>query len=302
MAIWRKVAVCAVIGAGAMVWLSAPPVAAQDVESLRSQYRIEITEAVDAALRRQHVLPAISTYSPTAFGANWRDVIVGAVAVNRQRTYYPDRDAFDNVDGAAGVGFGLGNAYRNVGVEVVVISYSTARSGILSRGGVSIKAHRAIDQHLGIAVGVLNAAAWGDDAQDASFYGVVTKNWTVRGQPLVRAVTVNLGVGNGNFRRIERNPVVVSSTDTPNQYRGDVGVFGGVSLHVRRSVTVIADWTGQDLNLGLSLVPFRSIPLIMSPVLLDVAGTSKIAESSLAPDLHSGGVRFMLTAAMAFRP
>jgi hypothetical protein len=34
----------------------------------------------------------------------------------------------------------------------------------------------------------------------------------------------------------------------------------------------VADWTGQDLNLGVSLAPFPALPLVVTPALADLTG------------------------------
>ena len=45
-----------------------------------------------------------------------------------------------------------------------------------------------------------------------------------------------------------------------------------MGLQVIPLASVIADWTGQDLFLGASIVPFRRIPLFIVPGVADVTG------------------------------
>jgi hypothetical protein len=45
-------------------------------------------------------------------------------------------------------------------------------------------------------------------------------------------------------------------------------------LRVAEPVNLIAEWTGQDLNLGVSIVPFREIPLVITPALADVTNNA----------------------------
>ena len=52
---------------------------------------------------------------------------------------------------------------------------------------------------------------------------------------------------------------------------------------------LVADWTGQDLNLGVSLAPLTSFPLVITPTLADVTGNA------------GDKVRFMLGAGFGFR-
>ena len=84
--------------------------------------------------------------SPTAFGAQWGDLFVGAAFQARARNV-------DTHDGSVAAGFGIGNAWRLVGLEVAAISFSTFRSGWGRRMGVDLKLHRMLPGNVGIAVG-----------------------------------------------------------------------------------------------------------------------------------------------------
>ena len=53
-------------------------------------------------------------------------------------------------------------------------------------------------------------------------------------------------------------------------------------------VSFITEWTGQDLALGLSIAPFKNIPLTITPALRDVAGAGD-------------GARFVVGTGMAFK-
>ena len=41
-------------------------------------------------------------------------------------------------------------------------------------------------------------------------------------------------------------------------------MFGGLAFSPIEMLSLIADWTGRDLNLGVSVVPARQIPLVIS--------------------------------------
>jgi len=53
----------------------------------------------------------------------------------------------------------------------------------------------------------------------------------------------------------------------------NINVFGNMALRVARPVSLIAEWTGQDLGLGLSIAPFRNFPLTITPAVRDVVST-----------------------------
>jgi hypothetical protein len=51
---------------------------------------------------------------------------------------------------------------------------------------------------------------------------------------------------------------------------GRNNVFGNVAINLAEPVNIFAEWTGEDLNAGVSLVPFRRIPLVITPALVDL--------------------------------
>lgn len=199
--------------------------------------------------------PGSTITSPTAFGAQWQDVFGGVS--------YQGRTRFTNLsDGAFVVGFGLGDRRESVGLEVAITSFSTIRQGIFKNGTISAKLHRALDDSTGIAVGVENLLTWGGTDGGTSVYGAATKVFTFTNNPdeAFSSLTTTLGLGSGRFR---------SQADVTNN-TGSVNVFGSAGLRVFRPISVIADWSGQTLGLGLSIAPFRDVPLSINPAVVDV--------------------------------
>ena len=115
---------------------------------------------------------------------------------------------------------------------------------------------------------------------EQSKYGVITKVFRTQdslNKPFSR-VSFTVGVGDGQFR--SNGAVKVGDNN--------VNVFGNVAVRVARPVSFIAEWTGQDLGLGLSIAPFKNIPFVITPAVRDVVGGGD------AP-------RFVLGAGTAFR-
>jgi hypothetical protein len=72
-------------------------------------------------------------------------------------------------------------------------------------------------------------------------------------------------VGTGRFRTEHQ---ILNSHDTVNP-------FGGFSLRLAQPASLLADWTGQDLDAGLSVVPFRRVPLVITPGVADLTTTPR---------------------------
>jgi hypothetical protein len=79
-------------------------------------------------------------------------------------------------------------------------------------------------------------------------------------------------MGGGNFRSEDS---VLNDTST-------AGVFESVAVRVIEPVNLIAEWSGQDLSMGLSIIPFRRLPLVITPAVSDITGNA------------GDGVRFVL--------
>ena len=240
------------------------PVAAQNpaqiLDSLRRRYQLPLLPSTEVAATASRFAPGHNTASQSAYGANFGDGFVGAGFASRTRSG-------ESSDGSVVAGFGLWNARDYLGVEVSVFSFSTIREGFAQNGALGLKVHRVLPKNIAIAVGGENLAGWGSLDAPKTYYGVVSKVWRLRqreGDPF-GSLTTNLGLGNGRF-----SPDFDSLTSTSD--RGKVGVFGSAGLRVHEAVTLIGDWGGQDLSIGVSVLPLRWVPLVITPAYADVLG------------------------------
>lgn len=203
--------------------------------------------------------PAASVSVPTALGVDAGEVFFGVAYQGRTR--YTKED-----DGAAVLGFGLGSR-RVLALETALTTYSTFRGSPLETGGVSFKLHRALPSHSSVAVGWENAVLWGDSDDDGSLYAAATRMVSLRPDSvdgLFSTGVVTLGVGNGRFRT-ERDDAEGNEA---------VNVFAAVGVRVNDPLSLVADWTGQDLNAAASITPIRYLPLVVTLGLADITGSA----------------------------
>jgi len=215
--------------------------------------------------------PGINISSPTGYGANWGAVFIGGGYQNRARFT-------DTGDGALGAGLGLGDSKEYVGVQVDVSILSLNNA---DRGGLTLKLHRMLPYNFGIAFGVENVASWGGTSDaPRSYYGSISRVFLLSPDPeeVFSALTLTAGVGSGRFQS-ESNVLLG---------RDSVGVFGSAALRVAEPLSFIADWTGQDLNLGLSITPLREWGLFINPSIADVTGNA------------GNGVRYLIGVGFAY--
>lgn len=241
-----------------------PTPAPEDAATLKEQLRIPIPQAALLLPNLSSISPGSSSGSPTAFGADYGNAFIGASF--QARTRYTE-----SADGAVSLGFGVGDAQKSVGLEVAVAILDLANSGrgdpgAFGRGSVSFKLHRLLPDDMGVAVGVENLLVWGGTDSGTSVYGVVSKVFRFQDNPQkpFSSLTASLGLGTGRFK---------SESDFENG-EGSVNVFGSLGLRVAEPVSLIADWTGQDLTLGASIVPFKNIPLVITPAFADITGNA----------------------------
>lgn len=201
--------------------------------------------------------PGLALGSPVGFGASWGEVgiAVGGATIPRGSS----RNS-NHYDESTSVLFGLGDAQKYVGLETLVNLNSFTNFG--SDGSLSFKLHTALPGYrAAVAFGVENVARWGAaKTGESSGYVVGTKFVDVGRLPLA----LNLGFGNGN-----------SSTQFTGPHRSDstkVTPFGGFALYVHPQVSLITDWTGYSLNSGVSVVPLKRVPVVITLGASNVTG------------------------------
>ncbi len=247
----------------------ASPANAQSVDSLRARFRLP---PAPSSLRPPQNLarsaPGSSESSPSAFGASFGD---GFIGISYQASQRHDAKV---QDGAAFGGVGFGDPVSAVGLEVTVTSYSTLRNGqdqqtgfnFLRVGGVSAMLHRRLSGNFALAVGAENALNWGGSDGGSDVYGVASTIQQFRDNPngFFGSATLNVGLGTGRFRPW------VGDRYTGRPDTTGVGIFASGGLRLAPSTSFIADFSGQDLAVGLSIAPFPRVPIVLTPVMADV--------------------------------
>lgn len=245
------------------------------VDSLRASLRVPRPE-LQGGLRLPPalaILPGSTINTPTGFGARWGQLYAGASIQERIRY-----SSF--TDGVMTMGAGVGDPERYVGLEVTLHVLDTYTDFADDRA-VSLKLHRHLPWGSSVAIGWENL--WHTDATDggSSPYAVVSKAtrlheagpWTPFG-----VVVTSLGIGGDRFQ----------SEDRFRRRQTGAGVFGSIAVRLVRPVHAIANWTGQDLSLGLSITPIPKLPIVITPALMDVTGRA------------GDGMRFSASAAIVY--
>ncbi len=234
------------------------------LDSLSSRQLQRIARALGAPGN----FPGITLNNPPGFGGGWGNIGIGAQFNNRNR--------FTSEDGALSVSIGLGDPQEAVGFDVSLaltgLSNDRGATDNLGAGSINVQASRVLPNNYSISAGVINLVDWMDAASDTgrSFYSSVSKV-LIFDEDIEKPFSlgfVTLGVGNGVFR-------TESNIDPTDELGGtQLNVFGSFATSMGSQAHAIAEWTGQDLTMGLSVVPFKRIPLVASFGLNDLTGNA----------------------------
>ena len=250
---------------------------------------------------------AVRTYpvggltTPSAFGAS-TGFFVGAGYQNQTRPNVygnPPNALGAPAQGAKGpetyaysAGIGLGDARNFFGLETVATTYTRQGAGSFDNGGISFKIHKQLGDNFAIAGGYENAITFGNNSGVAgnTTDGGVNGGRTGYGVASVilnpdpnlgffSNTTLSVGAGAGRFRTVGD---IRSGRDTIN-------VFGSVGTRLLPFVTLIADWNGQDLGVGLPIsIPLGGASLQITPALVDLVNN------------ETGGSRFVVSGGLGF--
>lgn len=185
--------------------------------------------------------PGVAFGSPVAFGAREGDVYFGMnLASGGNQNFIAD-----DLDGGAAFGFGLGDPDRFVGLEIGVNIISTVGT-FGEDGSMFAKVHRNLGNNNAVAFGAENFMRWGAaGGGQTSIYAAYSHAFVTRSDPMNPGVLmVNVGLGNRRFTNLGDED--------------DMGGFVSLGYNITRQFSVIADYTGQVTNLGVSWVPFRT--------------------------------------------
>ncbi|WP_088243910.1 hypothetical protein, partial [Calothrix rhizosoleniae] len=238
----------------------------EQLEAIPKQQSLPFPAVSNAA----RLSPAFTISNPSGYGA---DNFTAFISASYQRRTRFTRTS----DGEMGFGIGLGNAVKAVGVELAYTLNTFGTSQGFGSGSFSIKVHRRIAEDMAVAIGWNQFAdiLIGDvivpfDYPDNSYYAVVTKIFNIQkyiDAPFSR-VAVTAGIGSGQFLDFDRITEAVINDEAPT----GLGVFGSLGVRVVQPISVIIEWSGQDLGIGLSIVPFKNIPVVITPAIRDISG------------------------------
>ncbi len=231
--------------------------------------------------------------TPTAFGAN-TGFFLGAGYQNQTRpNIYTNNPGGKNPETYAySVGLGLGDSRNFLGLETVATTYNRQGANSFENGGISFKVHKLLGDNFAIAGGYENAITFGsnsgfgnnpDGGVNGGRTGYGVASLILNPDPnmgFFSNTTLSVGAGAGRFRTVG---------DIRNG-RDTINVFGSVGTRLFSNVSLVADWNGQDLGVGLPIsIPFGGgTSFQITPALVDLVNN------------ETGGSRFTVSGGLGF--
>ena len=197
--------------------------------------------------------PTASIAAPNAFGGGGTIIFANGSAVSGWPTS-------KNWDGFGSAGFSVGDPYKIVAalVSVNIADMGFNNSSFGANSGVGLRLNHYFTPTTAVALGAGNLVGWGDASTLAkNFYGSVTQAFYL-GIPM----SFNIGLGTGAFT----NTLVPMTSD------GSVYPFASMAFSVYRNVSLIADWSSHQVNLGgtyiLTCIP--KVPVFIGAYAMNV--------------------------------
>lgn len=259
-----------------------PPPAEESPSQSESQ---TFPERLQHRLGDYRASPGVAFLNPTAYGRDFGRIAIGFAFQGETRLG-------SSPDAVAGIGMGLGDRKKWVGLDVGLNFLSLTPSGseesFGERGSFNFKLHRALPADVAVALGTRNVLIWNGSDAPTTTYGVVSwmsrlkeSRWEVFSRLYLSFGVQYLWVSDGQGRARRVAEAVIDRS-------GSVNPFGSVGIKVIEPLNMFAEWTGESLNLGVSFVLLPKLPIVFTPTLADVAGHDP------------RGVRFILGVGLPF--
>jgi hypothetical protein len=215
--------------------------------------------------RIQYAAPLIGGGVPSGYVAGWGEyyLALSAGTPGKQREGVPD--------GSINFGFGLGDPFRTLGMQLDVGIGSVKNLG--ANGGIGGSIGRVLVNEptlqVAVAGGVMDL--WSYTTNETGFftfpngYGAITVATPLRRNDphFSQVLQVSAGVGGNNFTSLDEN------------FQGPtVGAFASMGVELTPQLGVSMGWSGRGTNAGVSYVPFASLPLTVNLIGADLFNAS----------------------------
>ncbi len=225
--------------------------------------------------------------APGGTGA-WGNMVYGGFGLTTPQPYSNKYSSLKKTDMVAAFGVGLGNPVKGLGFQLGSNMLDVSEQDLYNFG---VKVHRYFGKGVSAGAGIDNLFTFGSegaksDVNYSSEYVAVTKDlqYTMAPGTFLSKISYSVGVGFGRFSKLS------DADEAEHNRKNGTYAFGAIQYAVAKRVNLHLDWSGTNLNAGISITSFvESIPF---SIILSVA--------DLTP--YSGdGPRFLGAFGMAYQ-
>lgn len=194
--------------------------------------------------------------TPGGTGA-WGNMIYAGVGITTPQPYsdieLADISSFENFESISDMvvsfGVGFGNPAKNIGVQIGSNVLDVSQMDLYNLGA---KVHRYIKNGISIGAGVENIYMFGSGGYgDAvpSVYIAITHNlgYTHSPETFLSRISYSIGGGYGRFSELTELDILHNNSNNGTY------AFGALQFRVFRMLNCHVEWTGTNLNSGISI-------------------------------------------------
>ena len=146
-------------------------------------------------------------------------------------------------------------------------------------GQIELKLHRQFDNGVNLALGAGNVLGWGaNDLIDPYFYLAATKLFHFRvgsaGYPM--ALSLNGGLANALFPPASPDTTTYFQEVKVINNRSKARPFSSTALIIHPQISLVADTYSRYVNAGVSVVPFKRLPVAVTLGWLNLTGLKSL--------------------------
>ena len=186
-----------------------------------------------------HELTVPSGFGPAHFANQSRNVVLSASLGGVSRVPYTS-----SADGALGFGLSFGNRFKGVGASLMVSFNDLSNFGNPDRISYGFALNHYLWDGVSVAVGGENLFVKYTDGEP-SYYVAGSWAFTPETSAMPFSGTATIGAGSGRFATMTARDIFEGKTGPAT------AVFASLAWQATKSLNVIAEWNGRNLNCGL---------------------------------------------------
>ncbi len=217
----------------------------------------EVRPDIEHVIRFSNPIPATTAGTPSVFESGYLGYVNCGLAFQHSSKLNPYRN-WENPDFNLATYVGLGNPHKWLGIGVsfnlLGLSNENGAEDNFGESSIDFQLSRAITKDIHIGIGVFNAIQVNPTPINTLRTYYVQASGRIqlkeRNDDFLDYLYFNVGLGNGKFQERE------SFLSLKNE---NFKFYGSFAVQVLARTNCLIEWTGSELALAASVIPFRKL-------------------------------------------